>query len=55
MQLICKFFDYITEADQTLFPILWNQYNDGYIKCKNNDMEGCNLWLSLWQHMNTNI
>ena len=54
------FLDYMTETyidpDQALFPIeTWNQYDDTDNKRTNNDIEGYNLWLSLWLHKHPNI
>jgi len=34
---------------------LWNQFNDNDNKRSNNDIEGYNLWLSLWLHKHPNI
>ena len=34
---------------------MWNQYDDTDNKRSNNDIEGYNLWLSLWLHKHPNI
>ena len=63
MELVAKSLPQLVEMtetyvnpDQALFPIeLWNQYDDNDNKRSNNDIEGYNLWLSLWLHKHPNI